>query len=87
MNKRTMIGIAAGAAVLAGAALYIAKKRSDAKTNGNNTDDAKQNFKSKLNELQRKAGKELKGVADETKEAVNAARDRANEWVNNASKA
>lgn len=85
MNKRTMIGIAAGAAVLAGAALYIAKRRSNSKMNS--VDDAKQNFKSKLNELQRKAGKELRGASDDAKEAVNSAKERANEWVNNAGKA
>lgn len=87
MNRKTMIGIAAGAAVLAGAAYYIMRKRANHANGHNEIDEAKKNFKSKLNELQRKAGKELKNVGNDAGEAVNSAKDRANDWVNNSAQA
>ncbi|WP_417353059.1 hypothetical protein [Flavobacterium alkalisoli] len=87
MNRKTMIGIAAGAVALAGVAAYFAKRRNDRKNFEANAAQAKDHFKGKLNELQRKAGKELKNAAAETKEAVNSAKERANEWVNSAAKA
>ena len=86
MNKKAVIGIAAGAAVLAGAAYYIMKRRANKSNGHTDLDEVKQNFKSKLNELQRKAGKELKNAGD-AKEAVNSAKDRANDWVNNSAQA
>ncbi len=86
MNRKTVIGIAAGAAALAGAAWYISKKRTQEKGE-HSLDEAKENFKGKLNELQRKASKELKNAGNDTKEAVNAAKDRANDWVNNTAQA
>lgn len=84
MNRKVVIGIAAGAAALAGAAWYINKKRTEKQNSHASLEEAKQNFKGKLNELQRKAGKELKNAGSDAKEAVNAAKDRANDWVNSA---
>lgn len=82
-NKKLIIGIAAGAALLAGAAVIIARRR--AKRNyETDIQDAKDHFKGKLNELQRKAQKEFKNAGGDVKEAVNTAKDRANEWVNKA---
>ena len=82
-NKKLILGIAAGAAVLAGAAVIISRRR--AKRNHDmDIENAKEHFKGKLNELQRKAQKEFKNNGGDIKEAVNTAKDRANEWVNNA---
>lgn len=81
-NKKLILGIAAGAAILAGAAVVIARRR--AKRNHQlDIQDAKDHFKGKLNELQRKAQKEYRNAGDDVKDAVNTAKDRANEWVNN----
>lgn len=81
-NKKLILGIAAGAAVLAGAAVIIARRR--AKRNHElDIQDAKEHFRGKLNELQRKAQKEFRNTGSDVKEVVNAAKDRANEWVNN----
>lgn len=87
MNRKIVIGVAAGAVALAGAAAYFAKRRNDRKKFEANAAEAKENFKGKLNELQRKAGKELKNTANDTKEAVNNAKERANDWVNNTAQA
>ena len=87
MNRKIVIGITAGAVALAGAAAYFAKRRNDRKKFEANASQAKEHLKGKLNELQRKAGKELKNAAAETKEAVNSAKERANDWVNNTAQA
>lgn len=80
-NKKLILGIAAGAAILAGAAVVIARRR--AKRNHQlDIQDAKEHFRSKLNELQRKAQKEARLAGNEISDAVNAAKDRANDWVN-----
>ncbi|KGO92551.1 hypothetical protein [Flavobacterium subsaxonicum] len=79
-NKKLILSIAAGAAVLAGAAVIVARKRSQKKYEAS-ISEAKANFKGKLNELQRKAQKEYKNASSETGDIVNAAKDRAAEWV------
>lgn len=84
-NKTLILSIAAGAALLAGAAVIIARKRTHKKYQSH-LEETKSNFRSKLNELQRKAQKEFKNSAD-TKDVVNAAKDRATDWVNKASRA
>lgn len=61
-NKKLILGIAAGAAVLAGAAVVIARKRAGKKYAAD-VQEAKDHFKGKLNELQRKAEKEFKNKA------------------------
>ncbi|WP_294823181.1 hypothetical protein [uncultured Flavobacterium sp.] len=82
-NKKVMVGIAVGAAVLAGAAVLIARKRSQRKYAAQ-VEEARENFSGKLSELQRKAKKEYRNATDDAKEAVNSAKERANQWVNNA---
>lgn len=79
-NKKLILGIAAGAAVLAGAAVVLSRKKSQKKYEAR-IEEAKSNFRGKLNELQRKAQKEYKNASSETGEIVNAAKDRAAEWV------
>lgn len=81
-NKKLIIGIAAGAAALAGVALLVARNRSQRSALAEQAEEAKENFKSKLNELQRKAQKEYKNSAEDTKSSVNAAKERASEWLN-----
>jgi len=85
-NKKLILSIAAGAAVLAGVAVIVARKKSQNKYKAS-VNEAKENFKSKLNELQRKAKKEYKNVASDAADAVNTAQVRANNWANKASKA
>ena len=85
-NKKLIVGIAAGAALLAGAAVIVARKRSQNKYKAN-VEEAKENFRSKLSQLQRKAKKEYQNSVSETENAVNSAKERAAEWVNKASRA
>jgi len=82
-NKKLIIGIAAGAAILAGAAVIISKKRAS-KRYADDINSARDHFKGKLSELERKAKKELKNGTGELKDAVNTAKDRATDWVNKA---
>lgn len=85
-NKKLVLGIAAGAAILAGAAVIIAKKRNN-KAYRAHVEEAKENFKHKLNELQRKAQKEYKNATSEAGQVVNAAKERAQDWAGKAAKA
>lgn len=85
-NKKLILSIAAGAAVLAGAAVIVARKRSQKKYRAQ-VEEAKENFKGKLNELQRKAQKEFKNASFDAKGAVNSAKERATEWANKAANA
>jgi gas vesicle protein len=85
-NKKLILAIAAGAAVVAGAAVLLARKNSHKKYQAH-VDEAKENFKSKLSQLQRKAKREYQNSASETESAVNSAKQRAAEWVSKASKA
>jgi gas vesicle protein len=82
-NKRVILGVAAGVAILAVAGLIVAKKKKSGKFSAQ-AEEAKDNFKKKLNELQRKAKKEYKNSSSDTQDAINSAKDRANEWVNRA---
>ena len=83
-NKRVILGVAAGVAVLAVAGLLVAKKRKSKKTYDAQVEEAKQTFKRKLDKLHTKAEKHYKSAQGETLEAVNEARERANQWVNKA---
>lgn len=85
-RKKLVIGIAAGAAVLAGAALIVAKKRKDTKYRAR-VQEAKENFKHKLDQLQRKAEKEFKNAKGGAEDVVNAAAKRAQDWAGKASQA
>lgn len=82
-RKKAAIGVAAGVLALAGAATLL-KRRSDKKKAYKETvEDSKQHMKGKLNELQRKAQKDLKNAETET----NTAKEKANNWVNNIANA
>ncbi|RZJ76008.1 MAG: hypothetical protein EOO45_03790 [Flavobacterium sp.] len=76
-----------GAAIVIGGLAVLGmsmKKKSSKKKFLKQAEEAKGNFKSKLNELQRKAKKEYKNSEGDVKDAVNSAKERANEWVNRA---
>jgi gas vesicle protein len=82
-NKKVIIGVAVAAAVLAGVAVAISRKKSSKKFRSQ-VDEAKANFKSKLKDLERKAQKEYRNATETSGDAVNTAKDRATEWVNKA---
>lgn len=86
-NKKLIIGIAAGAAALAAVGILISRNRSRRMEFEAQAEEAKANFKSKLNELQRKAKKEYKNSAEETRDTINSAKERANDWVNKSANA
>jgi len=77
-NKKLIIGLAAGAAALAAVGLYVAKQRSSKRKYETQVDEAKEHFKSKLNELQRKAKKHYKNSGGETRDAIAGAKTRSN---------
>ena len=85
-NKKLILTVAAGVAAISLLGLAI-KKKSKKKKFKKNTEEAKSNFKSKLHELQRKAQREYQNSGNETRDAVNAAKERANQWVNRVNKA
>ncbi|MNK06517.1 hypothetical protein D3C87_244160 [compost metagenome] len=79
-NKKLIVGVAVGAAILAGAAVIVARRRAK---NCHNLDlqAVKDNFRSKLHELQRKAEKEAKSLAAEAKDGIEAAKNKANQVI------
>ena len=79
-NKKVVLGIAAGVAALAVVGLLVAKKKSKKEKFEDAAKDAKDNFKSKLHELQRKAKKEFNSALEDGENIANKAKDRANEW-------
>lgn len=81
-RKKAAIGVAAGVLVLAGAATLL-KRRDKKRAYKETVEDAKQHMKGKLNELQRKAQKDLKNAETE----INTAKEKANNWVNNTANA
>ncbi|MBC8645110.1 hypothetical protein H9W95_17040 [Flavobacterium lindanitolerans] len=58
-SKKLVIGIAAGVAALAIVGLIVAKKKSKKDKFSEKAREARDNFKSKLNDLQRKAKKRI----------------------------
>lgn len=83
-NKKVVIGVAVAAAVLAGVAVALTvRNRRKAKYRAH-IDEAKENFKGKLNELQRKAEKEYKKASNVAGDVVNAAANRAADWASKA---
>ncbi|AWA30852.1 hypothetical protein HYN48_12615 [Flavobacterium magnum] len=85
-NKKVIIGVAAGVAVLALAGILLAKKKKSKKQKLiDKADGLADNFKSKLHNLQRKAQKEIKHAADRGEEFTNVARDRAADWIGKVS--
>ena len=85
-NKKLVLGIAAGVAALAVVGLLVAKKKKSKKEKfADAAQDAKDNFKSKLQELQRKAKKEFNSALEDGESIANKAKDRANDWISKAS--
>jgi uncharacterized membrane protein YccC len=81
-NKKVIIGAAVAAAVLAGVAVAITVRNRKKAKYRNHVDEAKETFKGKLNELQRKAEKEYRKATSAADNVVNAAANRATEWAN-----
>lgn len=80
-SKKIILGVAAGVATLAIVAVLASKNKSKTKKLMQKAEDAKDHFKGKLSELQRKAQKEFNHKAEQGEELVNHAKDRANEWI------
>ena len=85
-NTRLIASIAAGAAVVAGAAVIISRNRANQK-NRARLEEAKSYYKHRLEQLQHKAEKEFSKTASDAGEVVNAAKKRAEKWVNHAANA
>ncbi len=77
MKTQTTIGIIAGAAALAVAAIIIAKRRNCSMSD---VDDVTDNIKGKLGSLKRKAEKEFRNMKGDAEN--NPAVERVNKWVN-----
>ncbi|KAF2518448.1 hypothetical protein E0W68_08970 [Flavobacterium salilacus subsp. salilacus] len=80
-NTKRIIGIAAGVAALTTAGILIYRRNAKKTAFRAQVEEAKDAMKGKLNSLQRKAEKEIKNTTEETKTAVNTAKERANEWT------
>lgn len=81
-SKKLVLGIAVGVAAIAVVGLIVAKKKSKKNKLSGKALEARDNFKSKLNELQRKAKKEFNSALEDGEALANKAKDRANEWAN-----
>ena len=86
-RKKAAIGVAAGVLALAGAATLLKRRRDKKRAYKETVEDAKQHMKGKLNELQRKAQKDLKNIETETENIANTAKEKANNWVNKTANA
>lgn len=80
-NKKLILGVAAGVAALAVVGILVAKKKSKKNKLSGKAEEAKDNFRSKLQELKKKATKEFNSTLEDGENLVNKAKDRANEWV------
>lgn len=80
MDKRLILGVAAGVAAL-GVVALLSNKKSKKKLQ-KKAAEAKDNFKSKLQELQRKAKREYGEMAADSENAINVAKSRAEQWIN-----
>lgn len=83
-NKKLILGVAAGVAALAVVGLIVAKKKSKKGQLCAKAEEAKDNFKSKLQELKKKATREFNSTLEDSENLVNKAKDRANDWVSKA---
>lgn len=82
-NKKLIVGIAAGAAALATAAVFLFRKRAKQHAFEERVEEAKENMEGKLNELHKKAEKEVKSTTGDDV-TMNVAKERANEWAKTA---
>ena len=76
-NKKLIIGIAAAAAALTAVGIVVSRRRSSKRKYELQVEEAKEHFKSKLEDLQRKAKKQYKNSPDEAKDAIANATARA----------
>lgn len=85
MDKRLIIGIAAGVAVAAAAGiLFATKKKSKKQIFQDKADDLSENFRRKLQNLQKRAQKEFKQAVENGEDYTHLAQDRANELAKRA---
>ena len=84
-NKKLIIGVAAGVALLTAAGILLYKKKKTKKEKFiDEAEHLAENFKSKLNNLQRKAQKEFKNASNTGEDLTNVAKERVNEWLTKA---
>lgn len=84
-NKKLIIGVAAGVAFLTAAGILLYKKKKTKKERFMDEAEAlSENFKSKLNHLQRKAQKEFKNVSSTGEDLTNVAKERVTDWLSKA---
>lgn len=84
-NKKLILGVAAGVAALAVVGILVAKKKSKKNQLSSKASEAKDNFRSKLQDLKKKATKEFNNTLQDSENLANKAKDRANEWVSKVS--
>ena len=84
-NKKLILGVAAGVAALAVVGVLVAKKKSKKNQLSSKASEAKDNFRSKLQDLKKKATKEFNNTLQDSENLANKAKDRANEWVSKVS--
>jgi len=84
-NKKLILGVAAGIAALAVVGVLVAKKKSKKNQLSSKASEAKDNFRSKLQDLKKKATKEFNNTLQDSENLANKAKDRANEWVSKVS--
>jgi len=80
-NKKLILGVAAGVAALAVVGVLVAKKKSKKNKLSAKAEEAKDNFRSKLQDLKKKATREFNSTLEDGENLANKAKDRANEWV------
>lgn len=80
-SKKIILGVAAGVAALAIVGILASKNKSKKKKFIEKAEEAKDHFKGKLSELQRKAQKEFNSKVEDGHDALNQAKDRANSWI------
>lgn len=84
-NKKVIVGVAAGVALLTAAGILLYNRKKSKKDRLiNEAEHLAENFKSKLNSLQRKAQKELKNTANTGEDLANVAVERVNQWLSKA---
>ena len=80
-NKKLILGVAARVAALAVVGVLVAKKKSKKNKLSAKAEEAKDNFRSKLQDLKKKATREFNSTLEDGENLANKAKDRANEWV------
>ncbi|AWG25620.1 hypothetical protein [Flavobacterium kingsejongi] len=81
-DRKVVLGIAAGVAALGIVSVLVARKKGYLKSDklSKEAKDISENFKSKLNELKKKAKKDLKAALEEGDSRAS----KAKEWINKA---